>query len=114
MYYRGIEVGSVTATDLSPDATAAQVQVFIAQRYERLVRLGSRFWTVSGVDVNFGLFRGLEINIESLRTLVAGGIAFATPDDAPPAKDGTLFLLHDKPQAEWLEWRPKVPVAPGG
>lgn len=114
VHYRGIEVGSVTATDLSPDATAAQVQVFIAQRYERLVRIGSRFWTVSGVDVNFGLFRGLEVNIESLRTLVAGGITFATPDDAPPAKDGTLFLLHDKPQAEWLEWRPKIPVAPGG
>jgi paraquat-inducible protein B len=104
----------VTATDLSTDATAALVQVFIAQRYERLVRIGSRFWMVSGVDVNFGLFRGLEINIESLRTLVAGGIAFATPDDAaaPSAKDGTFFLLHDKPQNEWLEWRPKIPVAP--
>jgi paraquat-inducible protein B len=114
VHYRGIEVGSVTATDLSTDATAALVQVFIAQRYERLVRIGSRFWMVSGVDVNFGLFRGLEINIESLRTLVAGGIAFATPDDAaaPSAKDGTFFLLHDKPQNEWLEWRPKIPVAP--
>lgn len=114
VHYRGIEVGSVTATDLSADATAAHVQVFIAQRYERLVRIGSRFWTVSGVDVNFGLFRGLEVNIESLRTLVAGGIAFATPDDpgAPPATGGTLFLLHDKPQNEWLEWRPKIPIAP--
>ena len=81
VHYRGIEVGSVTGADLSPDATAAHVQVFVAQRYERLVRIGSRFWTVSGVDVNFGLFRGLEINIESLRTLVAGGISFATPDD---------------------------------
>jgi paraquat-inducible protein B len=116
VHYRGIEVGSVTAADLSSDATAAHVQVFIAQRYERLVRVGSRFWTVSGVDVNFGLFRGLEVNIESLRSLVAGGIAFATPDDpgAPAAKDGTLFLLHDKPQGEWLEWRPKISVAPAG
>jgi len=116
VHYRGIEVGSVTAADLGPDATAAHVQVFIAQRYERLVRVGSRFWLVGGVDVNFGLFRGLEVNIESLRTLVAGGIAFATPDDpgAPAAKDGTLFLLHDKPQNEWLEWRPKISVAPAG
>jgi len=114
VHYRGIEVGAVTAIDLSGDATAAQAQVFIAQRYERLVRVGSRFWTVAGVDVNFGLFRGLEINIESLRTLVAGGIAFTTPDDpgAPPVKDGALFLLHDKPQNEWLEWRPKIPIAP--
>ena len=116
VHYRGIEVGSVTGTDLSADATAAHAHVFIAQRYERLVRVGSRFWTVSGVDVNFGLFRGLEVNMGSLRSLVTGGIAFATPDDpgAPAARDGTLFLLHDKPQPEWLEWRPKVPVPPAG
>jgi paraquat-inducible protein B len=114
VHYRGIEVGSVTATDLGPDATAAHVQVFIAQRYERLVRVGSRFWTVSGVDASFGLFRGLEVNVESLRSLVTGGIAFATPEDAPPAKNGTLYLLHDKPQPEWLDWRPKIPIPPAG
>ncbi|MGH7384926.1 MAG: intermembrane transport protein PqiB [Candidatus Rokuibacteriota bacterium] len=116
VHYRGIEVGSVTGIDLSSDATAAHVQVFIPQRYERLVRIGSRFWTVSGVDVNFGLLRGLEINVESLRALATGGIAFATPDDpgASPAKDGSVFLLHDKPQSDWLEWRPKITIAPAG
>ena len=116
VFYRGIEVGSVTATDLAPDATAAQIKVFIPQRYARLVRVGSRFWLVGGVDVNLGLFRGLEVNVESLRALVAGGIAFATPEDAggAPVKDGTLFLLHEKPQLEWLDWLPKIPVPPAG
>jgi paraquat-inducible protein B len=79
------------------------------------VRLGSRFWLRSGVDVNFGLFRGLEVNVESLRSLVAGGIAFATPDDADgPVKDDTLFLLHEKPQTEGLDWMPKIPIGPAG
>jgi paraquat-inducible protein B len=115
VFYRGIEVGSVIAADLGPDATAAQIKVFVPQRYARLVRLGSRFWLQSGVDVNFGLFRGLEVNVESLRSLVAGGIAFATPDDAGgPVKDGTLFLLHEKPQNEWLDWMPKIPIGPAG
>jgi paraquat-inducible protein B len=115
VFYRGVEVGSVTATDLSRDATSAQIRVFMPQRYARLVRLGSRFWLVSGVDVDFGLFRGLQINVESLRSLVTGGIAFATPEDAdaPLAKESTLFLLHDKPQKEWLDWRPKIPVPAG-
>jgi paraquat-inducible protein B len=112
--YRGIEVGSVTGADLGPDATSARLKVFIEQRYARLVRIGSRFWLVSGVDVDFGLFRGLQVNVESLRTLVGGGLAFATPDDSSgTVKDGTLFLLHDKPQPEWLEWMPKIPVAAG-
>ena len=107
-------MGSITGSRLSRDATAAELEAFIQQRYARLVRMGSRFWLVSGVDVNFGLFRGLQINVESLRTLVGGGVAFATPEDASAAvKDGTLFLLHDKPQPEWLEWHPKIPIAGG-
>jgi paraquat-inducible protein B len=115
IFYRGIEIGSVTATDLSRDATAAQVRAFIPQRYARLVRIGSRFWTIGGVDVDFGLFRGLQVNVESLRSLVTGGIAFATPEDAdaPPAKETTVFLLHDKPQKECLDWRLKVAIPPG-
>jgi paraquat-inducible protein B len=114
VYYRGIEVGSVTDTVLSSDATAAHIHVFVNQRYARLVRVGSRFWVVGGVDVDFSLFRGVEINIQSLRSLITGGIAFATPEDSksPPAKDGTIFLLHDKPQKEWLEWTPTIPIPP--
>lgn len=115
LFYRGIEVGSVTATDLSRDATAAQARVFVPQRYARLVRIGSRFWIVGGVDVDFGLFRGLQVNVDSLRSLVTGGIAFATPEDAdaPPARETTVFLLHDKPQKEWLDWRLKVALPAG-
>ncbi|HZP39285.1 MAG TPA: MlaD family protein [Methylomirabilota bacterium] len=112
--YRGIEVGSITGSRLSRDATAAELEAFIEERYARLVRVGSRFWLVSGVDVNFGLFRGLQINVESLRTLVGGGVEFATPEDGSAAvKDGSLFLLHDRPQPEWLEWHPKLPIAGG-
>src|SRR5204863_1072851 len=87
--YRGIEVGTVIASTLSSDASTAHVQVLIEPRYARLVRVGSRFWTAGGVDVNLSLFKGVEINVESLRSLVAGGIAFATPDaESPAAKDG--------------------------
>ena len=114
VYYRGIEVGSVTGIELSGDATTAHVHLFISQRYARLVRIGSRFWTVSGLDVNVSLLKGVEISVESLRSLIAGGIAFATPDDptTPPARDGTVFVLHDKPQKEWLTWAPKIPLPP--
>ena len=62
VYYRGIQVGSVTDTELSRDATAAHIHVFIGQRYGRLVRVGSRFWSASGLDVNFSLRKGVEIS----------------------------------------------------
>lgn len=112
VYFRGIEVGAVQDCQLSSNASTVDIHVFIKQRYARLVRNGSKFWNVSGMDVSLGLFRGLEINVESLRSMVAGGVAFATPDDPKddPAKDGMVFPLYDKPQKEWSEWAPKIPI----
>src|SRR5439155_1654252 len=69
VYYRGIQVGAVTDTELSRDATAAHIHVFIGQRYARLVRVGSRFWSASGFDVNISLLKGVEVSLESLRSL---------------------------------------------
>ncbi|HEY7648978.1 MAG TPA: MlaD family protein [Methylomirabilota bacterium] len=114
IYYRGIQVGALIKSELNRDATAVHSHVFIGQRYARLVKIGSRFWTVSGLDVNIGLFKGVEISVESLRSLVAGGIAFATPEDPaiPQAKDGATFVLHDNPDKEWLRWTPRITLPP--
>lgn len=116
VYYRGIEVGAVQDARLGTDAASVDIHVFIRQRYAGLVRRGSKFWDVSGIDMKVGLFRGLEINVESLRSLMAGGIAFATPDDPKdgPAKGGTVYSLYDKPKKEWMEWSPKIPIPPDG
>src|SRR5207237_4657009 len=88
------------------------IQVLIKQRYARLVRTGSKFWNVSGVDVSLSLFRGLEVNMESLRSIAAGGIAFATPADPTEqlVKDGMSFPLYNKAAKEWLEWAPNIPL----
>jgi paraquat-inducible protein B len=112
--YRGVEVGTVIGTGLGRDAVDADVQVLFEPRFARLVRVGSRFWTTGGIDVNASLFKGVEINIESLRSLVAGGIAFATPEGTETlAREGTTFVLHDKPDPAWLRWAPKIGIPPG-
>jgi paraquat-inducible protein B len=114
VYYRGVEVGVVRDTQLSSDATMVSINLFIRQRYAGLIRSGSKFWNVSGVDISAGLFKGVEVKMESLRSLVAGGIAFATPDDpkAPRARNGMAFPLYAEPNKEWLAWSPKIPIPP--
>jgi paraquat-inducible protein B len=114
VYYRGIEVGAVQDYHLNTNATTVDIEVFIRQRYAKLVRNGSKFWNVSGVEVKIGLLRGAEINVESLRSLVAGGITFATPIDPKdlPAKNGMAFHLYKKPEKEWLEWAPEIRILP--
>jgi paraquat-inducible protein B len=110
VFYRGIEVGNIRDCQLSPNAAKVLIKVFIKQRYARVVRNSSKFWSVSGVDVNLSFSKGLQINMESLRSLALGGLAFATPDDPKdePAKEGMIFPLFEKPSKEWLEWAPKI------
>ena len=104
----------VRSVQLSADATAAEINVLIKPRYVKLVRSSSKFWNSSGADVKFGLFSGLEVNVESLKSLVGGGIVFATPNDpkARQARNGTAFFLYDQPEKDWLDWAPRISIPP--
>jgi paraquat-inducible protein B len=110
VYYRGVDVGLVQEIQLSPDARAADIHLLIYQRYARLVRTGSAFWNASGVSMKASLFKGFELDLESMRALIAGGVEFASPEGAPPAKSGSTFFLHRKAQPQWLAWSPRIPI----
>ena len=111
VYYRGVEVGVVQKIDLAPSATSADVHVLVRSRFAPLVRDGSVFWNVSGLNLKAGILKGVEIEFESLRSLVTGGIEFATPSEKMArAKSGTVFFLHETAKKEWLAWTPKIPI----
>jgi paraquat-inducible protein B len=107
--YRGVEVGAVERIELAPNATSADVHILVHSRYAGLVRAGSSFWNASGVSATGGILKGIEFELESLRTLYTGSIEFATPSEkAARIKPGTVFFLHDKPKDEWLNWTPRI------
>jgi paraquat-inducible protein B len=107
--YRGVEVGLVYRVDLAPNTTSADIHILIRSRYVSLVRAGSAFWNESGIHASGGILKGIDVEIESMRTLVTGAIEFATPSEkAARVKPGTVFFLHDKPKPEWLSWSPKI------
>jgi paraquat-inducible protein B len=110
VYYRGVEVGTVQKLDLAPNALSADVHVIIYPRFAALVREGTSFWDVSGVNVKGGIFKGMQVEFESLRSFVTGGIEFATPPGTKRAKPGTVFFLYDEPKPAWLAWTPKIPI----
>jgi paraquat-inducible protein B len=113
IYFRGIQVGVIQSVQLSDGAGGVTIQAFIWQRYAPLVRLDSQFWIESGLNVSGGLFTGVKVNLESLRALLSGGVAFATPDTkTAPVKDGTAFELNSEPKKEWLAWAARIPLAP--
>ena len=114
IYFRDVEVGVVQDVKLSSDGAGVDVMAVIRKPYAVLVKSNSQFWVVAGVDVKGGLFTGISMKMDSLRALLSGGVAFATPekDMGEPAKNGSEFVLHDDVQKEWLNWAPKIPVTP--
>lgn len=110
VYFRGMQVGEVQDIRFSADATEVNVTAFVWDRYRKLLRRGSRFWSVSGTDVQGGIFSGIKLQVNSVRALVAGAVAFATPDDgdAGPVPDGFNFTLHPEADKEWLTWSAKI------
>jgi len=77
VYFRRIQVGQVASYRLAEDGRQVDLQVFINAPYDRFVTSATRFWNASGVDVSLGA-DGLKLNTQSLATVMAGGIAFAT------------------------------------
>lgn len=94
IYYRRIQVGRVASFKLEADGRAVTLQVFVDAPYDRLVTMGTRFWHASGVDISLGA-DGFKLDTQSLATVIAGGIAFATPPNATelPAPAQTEFDL---------------------
>jgi paraquat-inducible protein B len=111
VFYREMVVGKVTGYELAETADHVLIHVEIEHRFAPLVRENSVFWNASGIDVHFGLFSGLEIHTESLKSILAGGIAVATPDNGDMGKrvkQNTTFKLYPTVKEEWLKWTPKI------
>lgn len=109
IYYRGVKVGEVLKYQLAGDAQGVMLRARIRPEYKPLVRTNSKFWNAGGVDFRFGLFRGAEISAESAKTLLTGGIEFATPNEpGEPVNDGATFRLYDKPEDAWKDWMPVI------
>ncbi|AMO58677.1 PqiB family protein [Endozoicomonas montiporae] len=108
VYYREIPVGKVTGYRLADPASHVLIFINIEDRYTSLVTEKSRFWNASGVDVKFGLFSGAKIRTESLEALLAGGIAFATPEVGEPVSANHQFKMAKEADSQWLNWAPAI------
>lgn len=108
--YRGVPVGTVMSVGLESDAGAVAARLHIQKPYVSLIRPETRFWPVGGVQASVGL-TGVDIQVDSLRAMIAGGIVLATPPNASdPVMNGHRFTMSEKPEKSWLEWAPLVAV----
>lgn len=94
IFFRDIEVGTVLGWELADLATSVTIHAFVRAPFDRYVHSDSSFWNASGLSVKFG-GEGISVQMESIRALLLGGVAFDTPDaGSPAAKADQKFTLY--------------------
>ena len=95
IFFRSLEVGQVTASDLDRDGGQVSIGMFVRAPYDRYVTTTTRFWDASGIRGSIDA-NGARVETESLMTILLGGIAFepsAERTEAPPAPPDHVFVI---------------------
>ncbi|WP_130472677.1 intermembrane transport protein PqiB [Candidatus Magnetaquicoccus inordinatus] len=99
LYFRDIPAGEILGYTLAPNKKSVYLHLFVRAPYHTLVQENTRFWRVSGVDLTISA-EGVKVKTESLQALLAGGVAFDTPDSLKEGSiaqnDHTFWLYDDK------------------
>lgn len=100
--YQGFTVGRVEDTDFDPDSREMRHRLFIESPYDVLITGSTRFWPSKGIDLRLNS-QGFQVNVESIETLLGGGVTFGIPEDIPmgaqASADSTYKLYADEESA---------------
>jgi paraquat-inducible protein B len=106
--YRGFAVGTVSKMNLSKTGQSIIIQINVHNKYDKLIRANSVFWRKVGIQADLGLF-GSNIKVNSLDSILHGGVEFATPEPAGAlAKALTTFPLAPAIPKGSEKWNPKL------
>ena len=96
IYYNKINVGEVTSYRLNADTKNIDVFIYVHEPYDNLIKSNTRFWNASGIELEISA-TGISTRMESITSLLIGGIGFETPKDGISKEiDGeTAFTLFD-------------------
>jgi paraquat-inducible protein B len=95
IFYRDIEVGAVLGWELSDMARHVTIHAFVRAPFDQYVHDDSLWWNASGLQVKLD-GGGVKVQMESMKALLLGGIAFETDPDrkSSSAKADTTFPLY--------------------
>ena len=100
--FRGIEVGEVTRYGLVDNHKYVEIEVFVGAPHDKYINAHTRFWNISGVGVQLNS-EGFRLDIDSVTSLMMGGIAFSTQNGTEAmaqATARTVFNLYKTETAE--------------
>ncbi len=85
IFFRDLDVGTVLGWDIGDMAESVTIHAFVRAPYDSYVHDETRFWNASGFRLKLA-GTGVDVQLESLRALLLGGIAFDTPTRRPTSR----------------------------
>jgi paraquat-inducible protein B len=111
IFFRDLNVGEVLGWDIADMAEYVTIHAFVRAPYDSYVNEQTRFWNASGVSVKLG-GAGVEVQMESLKALLLGGVAFDTPEaeiHAAAASENHVFpLFSDRETANAASYTRRI------
>jgi paraquat-inducible protein B len=120
IFYRDLSVGEVLGWDIADMARYVTIHAFVRAPYDSYVHDDTRFWNASGLSIKLA-GSGIKVQVESLKALILGGIAFETPQQESSPQSASLdnhvfplFADHDTAaSASYTRKLPLVSYFPG-
>jgi paraquat-inducible protein B len=89
------------------------IHAFVRAPYDAYVHKETRFWNASGLAIKLG-GTGVEVQMESLKALLLGGIAFETPaagiNTLVASEDHVFPLFADQETASAASYTRTIPA----
>ena len=94
LFYKKIQVGEIERLRLDTSGKHVNIKAFVDSKYSHLVKEDSKFWNISGLRANIST-AGIDVKLDSITSLIAGGVTFSSPDNSPSITDDFEFKLFD-------------------
>lgn len=113
VFFHDLDVGQVIKWDLTDMAETVTIHAFVRAPFDSYVHDETRFWNASGVSVKL-TGAGLDVQIESLRAILLGGVAFDTAKEhshtEASAEKHVFPLFADQDTANAASYSRKIPL----
>ena len=113
IFFRDLNVGEVLGWDIADMAEYVTIHAFVRAPYDTYVHDQTRFWNASGVSIKLG-GTGVEVQMESLKALLLGGVAFETPAaeirTAETSENHEFPLFADRETANAASYTRRIPA----
>jgi paraquat-inducible protein B len=113
IFFRDLNVGEVLGWDIGDMAENVTIHAFVRAPYDSYVNDDTRFWNASGVSVKLS-GTGVDVQMESLKALLLGGVGFETPATeahaAETSENHVFPLFANRDTANAASYTREIPV----